>query len=177
MPENTRDMKVIGFTGASGSGKTTLIERVIPALVARGLRVSTVKHSHHSVDLDQPGKDTYRHRAGGAHEVVLANSARFAILHEYRDAPEWELDELMAHMDPVDVVIVEGFKRHGHPKIEVYRPAHGKPPRAFEDPTLIAVATDGPLPDAPAPVLDLNDAGAVADFVVDHLGLTVRHKG
>lgn len=169
-------MQVIGFTGASGSGKTTLIEQVIPALVARGLTVSTVKHSHHSVDLDQPGKDTYRHRAGGAHEVVLANSARFAILHEYRDAPELELTDLLPRLDPVDLVIVEGFKRHGHPKIEVHRPALGKPPRAFEDPTLVAIASDAPLADAPAPLLDLNDAEAVADFVVDHLGLTVRDK-
>lgn len=170
-------MRVIGFTGTSGSGKTTLIERLIPALVARGLRVSTVKHSHHSVDLDQPGKDTYRHRAGGAHEVVLANSARFAVLHDYRDAPELELDALLTRIAPVDLVIVEGFKRHDHPKIEVFRPSSGKPPRGFDDPTLVAVATDGPVPDAPAPCLDLNDAEAVADFVIDHLGLAIRHKG
>jgi molybdopterin-guanine dinucleotide biosynthesis protein B len=108
--------------------------------------------------------------------VILANTARFAILHEYREAPEMELEDLLPRLEAVDLVIVEGFKRHSHPKIEVHRPSHGKPPRGFDDPALIAIATDAALADPPAPVLDLNDLDALAAFVVDRLALGDRHN-
>src|SRR5260370_34393929 len=120
-------MKIFGFAGWSGSGKTTLMTALIPELVARGLTVSTIKHAHHAFDVDQPGKDSWRHREAGATEVLVASERRWALMHELRDAPEPSLDALVARISPVDLLLVEGFKRHPHPKLEVYRAALGKP--------------------------------------------------
>lgn len=165
-------MRVIGLAGWSGSGKTTLVTALIPVLVDRGLRVSTLKHAHHAFDVDRPGKDSHRHREAGAHEVMVGSATRWALMHELRGAPEPGLEALLARMSPVDLVIVEGFKRDHHPKIEVYRAAVGKPPLHPDDPHIVAVASDGPVPDAGVPHLDLNDAAGVADFIIRHMALT-----
>lgn len=157
-------MKVLGLAGWSGSGKTTLMVGLIPLLRARGLRVSTIKHAHHRFDVDQPGKDSWRHREAGAEEVMIASSQRFALMHELRGAPEPALPELLERMSPVDLVLVEGFKQEGHAKIEVHRAANGKPPLFPDDPAVIAVATDEAMETGGLPRLDLNDAEAVADF-------------
>jgi molybdopterin-guanine dinucleotide biosynthesis protein B len=157
-------MRLIGFAGWSGSGKTTLVTSVLPVLIARGWRVSTIKHAHHGFDLDQEGKDSWRHRAAGASEVLIASETRWAIMHELRGAPEPELEALLAHLSPVDLVIVEGFKRSAYPKIEVHRPALGKPPLYPEDPNIVAVASDSPLATR-LPLLPLDRPEAIADFI------------
>lgn len=165
-------MKVFGFAGWSGSGKTTLITRLVPELTGRGLRVSTMKHAHHSFDMDKPGKDSYVHREAGATEVMVSSANRWALLHENRETPEPSMEELIRYMTPVDLLLVEGFKSYQHDKLEVYRAANGKPLLATGDASVVAIATD--TPDAVAvsvPVLDLNDIRAVADFVVDRCGL------
>jgi molybdopterin-guanine dinucleotide biosynthesis protein B len=164
-------MKVYGIIGWKNAGKTSLMERLVAALTARGLSVSTVKHVHHDVDLDQPGKDTWRHRAAGAREVVLASAHRHAILTEHRDAPEPALPAILARLAPVDLVLVEGYKRDTHPKIEVFRAAAGHRLIQPNDPLVRAVATDAALPDLSVPVLDLNDTAAVADFILRETGL------
>ncbi len=164
-------MRIIGLAGWSGSGKTSLVVRLLPVLVARGLRVSTIKHAHHEFDVDTPGKDSYEHRAAGAHEVLVASARRFALMHELRDAPEPTLEELVARLAPVDLLIVEGFKRHAHDKIEVHRPSVGKKLLAPEDPHIVAVASDAALEGLAVPRLDLDDTAAIADFVVRHTGL------
>ncbi|MGH7092954.1 MAG: molybdopterin-guanine dinucleotide biosynthesis protein B [Stellaceae bacterium] len=163
-------MRIFGLAGWSGSGKTTLLTAVIPELVARGLSVSTIKHAHHAFDIDQPGKDSWRHREAGAREVMVASSRRWALMRELRDAPEPALDELVGRMAAVDLLLIEGFKLHPHPKLEVHRPALGKPPLYPGDPHIVAIACDVPL-DAPLPLLPLNDAGAVVRFIVGHTGL------
>lgn len=171
-------MKVIGLAGWSGSGKTTLVCALIPALRRRGLSVSTIKHAHHAFDVDTPGKDSYEHRAAGASEVLVSSGQRWALMHELRGAPEPRIEALLEKLAPVDLVIVEGFKREGHAKLEVFRRALGKPLLAVEDPQVVAICSDGPLPEAaglpggPRPVLDLDDVEAVADFLVAHCGLT-----
>jgi len=167
-------MKTFGLAGWSGSGKTTLVTRLIPALTGRGLRVSTMKHTHHNVDIDKPGKDSYEHRVAGAHEVLITGAQRWALLHENRDEPEPHMDELLKRMSPVDLVIIEGFKTWPHEKLEVHRPSVGKPLLAVEDPTIVAVASDEPLGDIGRPVFHIDDIGAVADFVIGHLGLTAE---
>lgn len=159
-------MKVLGLAGWSGSGKTTLLVGLIPLLRRRGLTVSTVKHAHHRFDVDTPGKDSWRHREAGASEVMVASANRFALMHELRGAREPALDELLARMSPVDLVLVEGFKSEGHDKIEVHRAANGKPPLFPDDPAIIAVATDAPLDTGTLPRLDLNDPEAIAEFAV-----------
>jgi molybdopterin-guanine dinucleotide biosynthesis protein B len=159
-------MRLIGLAGWSGAGKTTLVAKLIPELVARGVRVSTVKHAHHNFDLDTPGKDSWVHRQAGASEVLVASDARFALIHELRGAPEPDLSELLVKLSPVDLVIVEGFKRGPHPKIEIWREANGKPFLHPEDPTIRALATDGTPDGVPIPVVDLNDASAIADIVL-----------
>src|SRR3954451_21378241 len=126
-------MRIIGFAGWSGAGKTTLLRRLIPVLVGSGLRVSTLKHAHHAFDVDQPGKDSWEHRQAGATEVMVSSANRWALMHEHRGAPEATLEELLGRMSPVDLVIVEGFKRHAHPKLEVHRPSLGKPLLCRED--------------------------------------------
>jgi molybdopterin-guanine dinucleotide biosynthesis protein MobB len=163
-------MRIFGLAGWSGSGKTTLLTAVIPELVARGLKVSTIKHAHHEFDIDRPGKDSWRHREAGAGEVMVASTRRWAIMHELRGAPEPTLDELVARMSPVDLLLVEGWKRHPHPKIEVHRPSLGKKLLYPDDPHVVAIASDEAL-DAPIPLLPLGDAGVVAAFISDHLGL------
>jgi len=164
-------MRVFGLVGWSGSGKTTLLVELLPLLVERGLRVSTCKHAHHAFDVDKPGKDSYRHRAAGATEVMISSSYRWALMHELRDSPEPELDEIVARMTPVDLLLVEGFKRNPQDKMEIYRPALGKPMLATQDKTVVAVASDGPVDGIGVPVLDLNDPVAIATFIVAHCGL------
>lgn len=161
-------MKVLGVAGWSGAGKTTLIEALLPRLAARGLRVSTVKHAHHGFDMDTPGKDSFRHRAAGAREVLVVGGSRWALLHEI-DGPEPALAELLAHLAPVDLVLVEGFKTSPTPKLEVHRPALGKPPLWPGRPEILAVASDVPLPGCDRAVLPLDDAQAVADWVATTL--------
>jgi molybdopterin-guanine dinucleotide biosynthesis protein B len=161
-------VQVLGIVGWSGSGKTTLLTALIPRLRVCGLTLSTVKHAHHGFDMDRPGKDTYRHRQAGAHEVLVATSKRWALLHEV-DGPEPALPALLARMAPVDLVLVEGFKTHEFPKLEVYRPALGKPPIWPDWPDVIAVATDAALPDCPRQVLALDDAAAIAHWIVTYL--------
>ena len=159
-------MRIIGLAGWSGSGKTTLVTKLVPCLIGRGLRVSTLKHAHHGFDLDQPGKDSFMHRAAGATEVIVSSAKRFAILHELRDEAEWDLPALVAKMSPVDLVLVEGYKRDPFPKLEIHRAANGKPLLHPQDPHIVAVASDVALPDATVPVIDLNDIAAVADLLV-----------
>src|SRR5712692_2991990 len=163
-------MRIFGLAGWSGSGKTTLLMAIIPELVARGLAVSTIKHAHHEFDIDRPGKDSWRHRQAGASEVMVASARRWAIMHELRGAPEPALEELVAHMSPVDLLLVEGFKRHPHPKIEVHRPSLGKPLLYPDDPHVVAIASDEPLA-APLPLLPLDDPSAVAGFILAHFGV------
>jgi molybdopterin-guanine dinucleotide biosynthesis adapter protein len=160
-------MRLIGFAGWSGAGKTTLLRRVIPILVAQGLRVSTLKHAHHAFDIDQPGKDSWEHRQAGATEVLIASSSRWALMHELRGAPEPSLDDLLARLSPVDLVLVEGFKRGSHRKIEVHRAANGKPLLHPEDPSIVAIVSDTP-PLSPLPHAHLDDATATAALVLEY---------
>jgi molybdopterin-guanine dinucleotide biosynthesis protein B len=159
-------MRIIGLAGWSGSGKTTLITKLVPRLTGRGLRVSTLKHAHHGFDLDQPGKDSFMHRAAGATEVIVSSARRFAVLHELRGEPEWDLPALVGKMSPVDLVLVEGFKRDAFPKIEVHRAANGKPLIHPDDPHIVAIAADVALPQAGVPVIDLDDIEGIADLVL-----------
>jgi molybdopterin-guanine dinucleotide biosynthesis protein MobB len=158
-------MRIIGLAGWSGSGKTTLITKLIPRLIARGISVSTLKHAHHGFDLDQPGKDSFFHRAAGATEVIISSAKRWAILHELREEPEWDLRGLVTKMSPVDLVVVEGFKRDAFPKLEIHRGANGKPLIHPEDPHIVAIASDIALPHAKVPVIDLDDIEAIADLL------------
>jgi molybdopterin-guanine dinucleotide biosynthesis adapter protein len=167
-------MRAFGLVGYSGSGKTRLLVRLIPEIVGRGLTVSTMKHAHHGFDVDQPGKDSYEHRQAGAREVLVSSARRWALMHENRDAREPGPEELMRHMTPVDLLLIEGFKREGHGKLEVWRAATGKPLIAREDRSILAVASDGPVPDVAVPVLDLDDVQAIADFILDRCGLPRR---
>lgn len=165
-------MRVVGFAGYSGSGKTTLVEQLIPALRFRGLRVSVIKHAHHSFDIDHPGKDTWRHREAGALEVVAASPRRMVVMREYAEFTEHDVHGLIARLGaPVDWVLVEGFKRSGLPKIEVWREASGQPLIHPREALVRAIATDSPgaLPADPGrPVLDLNRADDVAAWLVDN---------
>jgi len=162
-------MHIFGLAGWSGSGKTTLLTGLIPELVARGFTVSTIKHAHHEFDIDRPGKDSWRHREAGASEVMVASSRRWALMHELRGGPEPTLEELVERMRPVDLLLVEGWKRHPHPKIEVHRPSLGKKLLYPDDPHVVAIAADEPLT-APIPLLPLGDPGTIAGFMQDHLG-------
>jgi len=163
-------MKIFGFAGWSGSGKTTLIERLIPLVVARGLKVSLIKHAHHSFDLDQPGKDSYRHRHAGCIEVLVSSSVRWALVHELRGASESGFGELLERLSPCDLVLVEGFKREKVPKLEVYRASVGEPLLHPEDPDIVAIASDQPV-QTRLLQLDLNDPPAIAAFLLRHVGL------
>jgi len=158
-------MRIIGLAGWSGSGKTTLVTAVIPVLVKRGLKIATVKHAHHDFDTDQPGKDSWLHRQAGASEVAIVSNRRWAIVHELGEDPEPPLADVLAKLSPVDLVIVEGFKRHPHPKLEVYRAVVGKPLLYPQDNCIVAIATDAPLPQAELPVLMLGDVESIANVL------------
>jgi molybdopterin-guanine dinucleotide biosynthesis adapter protein len=159
--------RVLGIVGWSGSGKTTLITRLIPVLIARGIRVATLKHAHHKFDVDQPGKDSYEHRKAGACEVIVSSARRWVQMHEVGDGAEATLPQLLAKVSPCDLILVEGFKTERHPKLEVFREAAGNPPLHPIDLRIVAIAGDRPFPDAGIPLVDLNDIPAVADLVLD----------
>ena len=163
-------MRIFGLAGWSGSGKTTLMTALIPEFIARGVTVSTVKHAHHAFDVDQPGKDSWRHRQAGAQEVMVTSAHRWALMRELRGTAEPSLDELLERMSPVDLVLVEGFKRHPHPKIEVYRRALEKPMLHSDDAHIVAIAADEMLPEFSVPFLPLSDPRAIASFVLRHQG-------
>ncbi len=161
-------MRLIGLAGWSGAGKTTLLARVIPELRARGVSVSTIKHAHHKFDIDQPGKDSFVHRQSGAREVLIASANRWALMHELRDEPEWNLHELVGKLSAVDLVVVEGFKSGAHPRIEVHRSANGKPFLYPGDRDIVAVAADIAVAGARIPIVDLDATGAIADLMLRH---------
>lgn len=163
-------MKLYGIVGWKNAGKTGLMERLVTEITGRGLTVSTVKHAHHTFDVDQPGKDSFRHRAAGASEVLLSSANRVALMQELRGAEEPSLDDLLARLSPVDLVLVEGYKRDRHPKVEAHRAETGNPLIASEDETIKAVAADTPLT-LDRPVFDLNDTKAIADFILAELGI------
>jgi molybdopterin-guanine dinucleotide biosynthesis adapter protein len=163
--------RLFGLAGWSGSGKTTLLTRLLPELTRRGLTVSTVKHAHHAFDVDKPGKDSWRHREAGATEVMISSASRWALMHEHRGAAEATLGELLRQMSPADLVIVEGFKGEPHPKLEVHRPALGRPLLCRDDPHIFAVASDAPLAGVALPVLPLDDPAAIARFILAHFRL------
>src|SRR4051812_8903914 len=160
-------MRIIGLAGWSGAGKTTLVVRLIPELKRRGLSVSTLKHAHHAFEVDRPGKDSFEHREAGATEVLISSARRWALMHENKDENEPPLAALLRRLSPVDMVIVEGFKAHNHPKIEVHRAANGKPFLFDTLSNVRAIASDAPVPNASAlPVIPLDDVPAIADQIV-----------
>ncbi len=172
-------MRLYGVIGWKNAGKTTLVERLVAEISGRGFTVSTLKHTHHGVDVDRPGKDSHRHRAAGAHQVILASSARWALMTELRGAPETSLEALIAKLDPVDLILVEGWKRDGHPKIEAWRAATGQPLIARDDPTVRAIATnDAPeiRPATSRPVIGLDDIPAIAEFILRDVGLAMPRR-
>jgi molybdopterin-guanine dinucleotide biosynthesis protein B len=158
-------MRIIGLAGWSGSGKTTLITKVLPVLIGRGVKVSTLKHAHHGFDLDKPGKDSFMHRTSGATEVIISSERRWAVLHELRGEEEWDLPALLSKASPVDLVLVEGFKREPFPKLEIFRRENGKPLLHPDDPHIVAMASDAAVPEAKVPVIDLNNIEAIADML------------
>ncbi|SLN63274.1 Molybdopterin-guanine dinucleotide biosynthesis adapter protein [Roseovarius albus] len=163
-------MRIYGVAGWKNAGKTGLMERLVSEITGRGFTVSTVKHAHHTFDVDHPGKDSHRHRVAGASEVLLASKNRFALMHELREEDEPPLEALLSKLAPVDLILVEGYKRDNHPKVEAHRAETGNPLIAPDDPTVHAVASDVPL-DLDRPVFDLNDTKAIADFVLQEVGL------
>ena len=165
-------MKIFGVTGWKNSGKTGLMERLISEFTTRGLTVSSIKHAHHSFDIDHPGRDSYRHRDAGARQVLLASRNRWALMHELRDEDEPSLGDLLKQLSPVDLVLIEGYKRDRHPKIEAHRKETGQPLIAPEDETIVAVASDTSVT-IERPVLDLNDTAAIANFIAQYLELDV----
>ncbi len=160
-------MRVIGFAGWSGSGKTTLIVRLIPALIARGLSVSTLKHAHHSLEIDKPGKDSYAHREAGAREVLVASAKRWALMHELRGEDEPRLADLLARLSEVDLVIVEGFKREAHAKIEVHRAIVGKPLLYPDDRNIVGLVSDTPPSTSELRFASIDDTEAVCDLICE----------
>ncbi|MGE3831964.1 MAG: molybdopterin-guanine dinucleotide biosynthesis protein B [Parvibaculaceae bacterium] len=164
-------MKIIGVAGFKNAGKTTLVEKLVTALTAQGYRVSTVKHAHHSFDIDHEGRDSFRHRKAGATEVAVVSAGRWAIIHELRREAEPPLDEILAKLAPCDLVIVEGYKRDSHDKIEVRNLALDHPKLAGDDPTVIAIAANGKIADAPVPVFDRDDVSTLSRFIINHLEL------
>ena len=164
--------KVIGVAGFKNAGKTTLVERLVTELTRRGHRISTVKHAHHSFDIDHEGRDSFRHRKAGAAEVAVVSRHRWAIIHESREETEPTLEEILAKLAPCDLVIVEGYKRDTHDKIEVRNLSLSHPNLAGDDPTVVAIAATGAIPDAPVPVFDRDDVTALAGFIETHMRLT-----
>ena len=163
-------MRIYGVTGWKNAGKTGLMERLVAEITGRGYTVSTVKHVHHTFDVDQPGKDSHRHRIAGATEVLLASRNRFALMHELREDEEPSLETLLQKLSPVDLVLVEGYKRDRHPKVEAFRVETGNPLIATDDPTIRAVASDTTLT-IDRPLFDLDDTKAIADFILAEVGL------
>jgi molybdopterin-guanine dinucleotide biosynthesis protein B len=163
-------VNILGIAGYSGSGKTTLLEKVIPLLKQHGLRISVIKHAHHGFDIDRPGKDSFRHRAAGAHEVMIASAQRWALMHELRDEPEPGLENLCAQLAPCDLVLVEGFKSSAIAKLEIHRTATRHPLLYPLDPNIIAVVTDLGEP-LPLPALDINAPHQVVEFILEHFFL------
>ncbi|MGR3520054.1 MAG: molybdopterin-guanine dinucleotide biosynthesis protein B [Roseovarius sp.] len=163
-------MRLYGVTGWKNAGKTGLMERLVTEITARGYSVSTIKHAHHSFDVNHPGKDSHRHRVAGATEVLLASRNRFALMHEMRGEEEPALEALLQKLSPVDLVLIEGYKRDRHPKVEAFRAETGNAMIATDDPTIRAVASDVPL-DLDRPVFDLDDTGGIADFILAEVGL------
>lgn len=168
-------MKVYGVVGWKNAGKTTLMERLVVEITGRGFTVSTIKHAHHVFDVDRPGKDSYRHREAGAQEVLVASGARWALMHELRENEEPPLEALLARMSPVDLILIEGYKRDSHFKVEAYRGETGAPLIALDDPTVKAIATNDDV-EAPQPVLPLDDPKAIADFILSEVGLPLEAK-
>jgi molybdopterin-guanine dinucleotide biosynthesis protein MobB len=164
-------MKIFGIAGYKNAGKTTLVVDVVRELTGRGFRVATVKHAHHEFDIDHPGKDSYLHRAAGAREVIVASSMRWAHIVELADKPEPSLEELLTHVGDVDLVIVEGFKHGNHPKLEIRHKGSDAPLIAAEHDSVRAIVSDGEVPEAPVPVIDRADIGAITDFIVAQVGL------
>jgi molybdopterin-guanine dinucleotide biosynthesis protein B len=164
--------KVIGVAGFKNAGKTTLVEKLVSELTRRGYRISTVKHAHHSFDIDHEGRDSFRHRKAGASEVAVVSRHRWAIIHESREDAEPTLAEILGKLAPCDLVIVEGYKRDTHDKIEVRNLALAHPELAGEDPTVVAIAANGPVAGAPVPLFDRDDVSALAGFIERHMGLT-----
>lgn len=163
-------MKIYGIVGYKNAGKTGLMERLVTEITGRGISVSTLKHAHHTFDVDHPGKDSYRHRQAGAQQVLLASGTRWALMSELRGAAEPPLADLLRLLSPVDLVLVEGYKRDAHPKVEAFRAVTGNPLIAPDDPTVRAVASDTALT-LDRPVFDLNDTAAIADFILSEVGL------
>ncbi|MEM1363874.1 MAG: molybdopterin-guanine dinucleotide biosynthesis protein B [Pseudomonadota bacterium] len=163
-------MRLYGVVGWKNAGKTGLVERLVTEITSRGFSVSTIKHAHHTFDVDRPGKDSYRHRHAGATEVLLSSANRFALMHELRGAEEPSLADLLARLSPVDLVLIEGYKRDLHPKVEAFRAETGNPLIASEDDSVKAVAAGTPL-DLDRPVFDLNDTASIADFILAEVGL------
>jgi molybdopterin molybdotransferase/molybdopterin-guanine dinucleotide biosynthesis protein B len=161
-------MNVFGVTGWKNAGKTGLMERLVAEIIGRGFSVSTLKHAHHTFDVDHPGKDSHRHRIAGASQVLLASTERWALMNEHRGAEEPSLTELLAKLDPVDVVLIEGWKRDSHPKVEAWRAETGNPLIAPNDPTILAVASDTSF-EIDRPMFDLDDTAAIANFILDYL--------
>jgi molybdopterin-guanine dinucleotide biosynthesis protein B len=169
--------KIIGITGWSGSGKTSLIVRLIPELTKRGLSIATVKHAHHEFDIDKPSKDSYQHRMAGATEVVVSSARRWAIIHENRDDPEPSLEEILAKISPVDIVLVEGYKTESHFKIEVHRQTTDQDLICRQNNTIVAVASDARITGLNIPVIDLNDTAMVAEFIAAQFGIWTQLEG
>ena len=163
-------MQVFGFAGYSGSGKTTLLEQLIPFFTAQGLQLALIKHAHHDFDIDQPGKDSYRHRKAGAGEVLITSDRRWALMHELRGEPEPDLASHLARLSPCDLVLVEGFKHAALPKLEIHRAANGKPLLFAQDPHIVAIASDTRIATT-LPQFDLNAVESIGQFILSHLGL------
>ena len=164
-------MRLYGVTGWKNTGKTGLMERLVAEISGRGLSVSTIKHAHHATDIDHPGRDSYRHREAGAREVIVASPLRWALMHELRGAPEPAFEDLIARLSPVDLVLVEGYKRGPHPKVEAHRAAAGRELLARDNPTIRAVASDAAPQGLSVPVFHLDDTAAIADFILREVGL------
>ncbi len=169
-------MRVYGVVGWKNAGKTTLMERLVSEITGRGFTVSTIKHAHHVFDVDRPGKDSYRHREAGAQEVLVASGARWALMHELRDAEEPPLEHFLSRMSPVDLILIEGYKRDAHDKVEAYRAETGAPLIGADDPTVKAIATNDPI-DAVQPLLPLDDPKVIADFILGEVGLAPATHG
>ncbi|WP_043745289.1 molybdopterin-guanine dinucleotide biosynthesis protein B [Paramagnetospirillum magneticum] len=170
-------MKVFGIAGRSGMGKTSLIIRLIPWFRAQGITISTVKQAHEAFDVDKKGKDSYEHREAGASEVMIASARRWALMHEYRDEPEYSMDQLLARMSAVDLVLVEGFRQWPHPRLEVWRDEVGKPPLWPEDDRMLALVSDYPAPACPLPQLNVDDTEAIGRLIAERVGLVVERVG